>query len=106
MPTVSEITVRFMRRVQVKDYEPAEAEVSLRAHIDENEDSSKAGNDLILEAREMVKVGLSGKTKGPESSEVSEKTVSKAVKDETTKPKKINLKKNLVEGLKVLQLKK
>lgn len=67
---VTEITARFMRRVQIKDYEPAEAEISLKAHLDDDEDFRTAGNELILQAREIALTGLRGKTAGETEIEV------------------------------------
>lgn len=62
---VYELSVRFMRRAQVKEYEPMEAEVMLKANLAEGEDHNAAAVTLMRDARNAaIEAGLkSGATK-------------------------------------------
>lgn len=51
---VYEIAVRFMRRAQVKEYEPAEAEVSFKANIGDGEDHLAIANGLMADAKAVA----------------------------------------------------
>jgi hypothetical protein len=51
---VYEISARFMRRIQAKEYEPAEAEVSLKATVTEGEDYAAAASSLMSTAKATV----------------------------------------------------
>jgi hypothetical protein len=75
---VTEITARFMRRIQIKDYEPAEAEISLKAHLEDGEDFVAAGTTLILQSREIALTGLRGKTAGETETAVTVTETAKA----------------------------
>jgi hypothetical protein len=69
---VYEVSARFMRRIQAKEYEPAEAEVSLKAQLAEGEDSKAAINTLMAQAKEGVKAVLSKSTKGTDEETTTE----------------------------------
>lgn len=64
MSKVYEVNVRFMRRAQMKEYEPAEAEVTLKATVDDGEDYKAVASDLMTTAKTTaIESGLkSGKT--------------------------------------------
>lgn len=51
---VYEISVRFMRRAQVKEYEPMEAEATLKASLSEGEDHNAVAINLMRDARNTV----------------------------------------------------
>jgi len=51
---VTDITVRFMRRAQIREYEPIEAEVSLKAALAEGEDYVQIANTLMADAKKAV----------------------------------------------------
>lgn len=51
---VYEVAVRFMRRAQVKEYEPAEAEVSFKANLEEGEDHLAVANGLMADAKSVA----------------------------------------------------
>ena len=51
---VNSVTVRYMRRAQIKDYEPVEAEVSLSAQLAEGEGHVDAVNSLMKDAKKAV----------------------------------------------------
>lgn len=51
---VYDISVRFMRRVQVKEYEPREVEIGIKALIAEGEDHNVSLAKLINEAKSHV----------------------------------------------------
>ncbi len=55
---ITEIRARFMRRVQVKDYEPMEAEISAVWSSDDPEDAVPKANQLLIEVKEVVMAGL------------------------------------------------
>lgn len=58
MPQITEVSVRFMRRIQVRDYEPAEAEVGLKAILLEGEDAAKIAPALVAFVSGEVHDGL------------------------------------------------
>jgi len=82
MAKIYDIKVRFMRRVQVREYEPAEAEVTLSAQVADDEDYQNAANELMTEARIAVKAGLTGKP-----AEAKEPVSVKKQVETKTKPK-------------------
>jgi hypothetical protein len=59
MAKVYEVAVRFMRKVQVKEYEPVEAEVSLKAQTEDGEDHvavlATLGADARTAALDMIR---------------------------------------------------
>lgn len=67
MPSISEVGVRFMRRIQVRDYEPAESEVTLKAVLLDGENAREAVHFLQDFASEEVHqaLGLPTSTKLP-----------------------------------------
>lgn len=64
---VYEINVRYMRRIQVREYEPAEAEVTVKAQLADGEKPEAAVSEAIKLASEQVHVslGLAPDTKLP-----------------------------------------
>lgn len=83
---VYEISVRFMRRAQVKEYEPMEAEVTLKANLAEGEDHNAAAVNLMRDARNAaIEAGLkSGAAK-------AETTATAAAEPKQGRPKKEEL---------------
>ncbi len=61
---ITDITVRFMRRVQVKDYEPMEAEITAVLTVEEGEAVPSAAA-LLIETKEAVMQGLRHRTDTP-----------------------------------------
>lgn len=56
---VTDIKVRFMRKIQIREYEPAEAEVALTAFLEEGEeDHAAAIQELMSTAKDGVREGL------------------------------------------------
>ena len=51
---VYEISARFMRRIQAKEYEPAEAEVQFKANLAEGEDYTALAAELMANAKATV----------------------------------------------------
>lgn len=96
---IFEISARFMRRVQVQNFEPAEAEITLRAQIAEGEtgpdagDAKEAAQALLLQARGAVHGILLGtlkdKTPAPIIATATPQTLAPAVPKaaEPTEPK-------------------
>lgn len=72
---VYDISVRKLQRVQVREYEPAEAEITLRAQVAEGEDYNIVMERLIADATIGVNSALGF---SPSGKIVLEKTVSKA----------------------------
>lgn len=68
---VTNITARFMRKVQVKDFEPMESEVSMSAHLEEGEDAMAAGEVLVMQAKTLVITALSAKVAGKNTASVT-----------------------------------
>lgn len=60
---VHSLSVRYMRRAQIKDYEPVEAEVTLSATLAEGEEHKAAVHNLMVDAKQgVIESGLkSGK---------------------------------------------
>jgi hypothetical protein len=75
---VYEVAVRFMRRVQMKEYEPAEAEVTFKAQLDEGENHILAANNLMQDAKvAVIETGFKstkGKTETAKTVEAPAKT--------------------------------
>ena len=63
---INAVSIRFMRRIQVAQYEPAEVEFTLHATLDEGEDHLKAGKTLAKDSRAMTKEAFSGLLKPAE----------------------------------------
>jgi hypothetical protein len=84
---VYEISARFMRRIQAKEYEPAEAEVTLKANLADGEDYMAAATTLMTAAKStVIESGLkSGKTTAEAT------VVSEAAKNVGGRPKKQEL---------------
>ena len=59
---VTTIEARFMRRVQLRDYEPAEAEIKLTASLAEGEDFENQHEELMQLAKNGVRTALIGRT--------------------------------------------
>lgn len=78
---IYDVSVRFMRKVQVKEYEPVEAETTLKAQTVEGTEYKTALADtaaLMLEAREIVLNGLKGKAAAAAGETVTETKVEPA----------------------------
>ncbi len=67
MPQITEIGVRYMRRIQVRDYEPAESEVSLKAILLDGEDPKSIAVEVMAFASGEVhdSLGLPRSAKMP-----------------------------------------
>jgi len=61
---IYDVSVRFSRKIQVVNFEPAEAEVSLKAQLTEGEDYKAAITGLMADARAGVTAGLKSKAAG------------------------------------------
>ena len=61
MAQVYDVKVRYMRRIQMREYEPAESEVTVSAQLSDNENFMSVGQELILNARALVKSAITGK---------------------------------------------
>jgi hypothetical protein len=94
---VYEISARFMRRIQAKEYEPAEAEVTLKANLAEGEDYAALATSLMGTAKTtVIEAGLkSGKATAEATAEApknkggrppKETLVPPAAKTEAAKP--------------------
>lgn len=65
MPTITDVSVRYMRRVQMKEYEPAEAEVGFKAQLEEGENHILAANNLMQDAKiAVIETALKGNKGG------------------------------------------
>jgi hypothetical protein len=63
---INALSLKFMRRIQISQYEPAEVEFTLHATLDEDEDHLDAGKALAKDARAMIKEAFSGLVKQAE----------------------------------------
>lgn len=72
---VTDIKVRYSRKIQPAEYSPIEAEVILTAQLSDGDDAKAAATTLITDAKAAVFVALGVKAKGNEAYGV-----------ETTKP--------------------
>lgn len=92
MATISEIQVSYMRRVQINQFEPAEAMIGLKIHLAEDESADTVAKQAIFECKNIVntalKEGVTVETKATvmESKNV-DKPVQKAKKAATSKKK-------------------
>ena len=84
---VYEINARFMRRIQAKEYEPAEAEVTFKANLAEGEDYMALAGELMANAKSTVIE--SGLKSGKATAEVA--TADAAPKNVGGRPKKQTL---------------
>ena len=93
---VYEITVRRMRRAQVRDYEPTEAEFSLKAQLGEDDDFEQCGRELMSTARDLVyeSIGL----KIPVATTVKDEVVEKSKKESPKTKTKAKPAKKAVES--------
>lgn len=89
MVEVYDIKVRYMRRIQVREYEPAEAEVTISAQIGEDEDHNDVTTKLMGDAREAVKSGLTGKAPDTNKSKSIQSQVKETKKKNKDTPKKV-----------------
>ncbi len=64
---IYDITVRFARTIQVREYEPASAEVTIKAQIAEGEDATPAVTDgfRLISEQVHLALGLEANTKLP-----------------------------------------
>lgn len=85
---VTDIKVRFMRKIQVREYEPAEAEVSFSAFLEDGEEDHAAkADELMLEAKAAVRTGLFTKIEKADATP-AEKSAAKAKVDKEVAPAK------------------
>ncbi len=64
---VTGLSLKFMRRIQLREYEPAEVEFTLHAMLEDDESHLEAGKQLATDARDMIKSAFEGLTKGKET---------------------------------------
>lgn len=83
---VSDITVEFMRRVQLREYEPAEARVTLKASLVDGEDHNDALMSLMADAKSAAIATLKGKA--GETTQTVKAPVAAAPVQKTTTPVK------------------
>ncbi len=75
---VHSISVRYMRRAQIKDYEPVEAEVTLSATLAEGEDHKATVNNLMIDAKTgVIESGLKAGGKSTAETKTETKTKTK-----------------------------
>ena len=67
---VYQVSVRFSRKVQVKDYEPVEGDITLSANLHPGDDFGAEANRLMTMARQTVLDGLRG---GPAATGTTDK---------------------------------
>jgi hypothetical protein len=63
---VTAVGLKFMRRIQISQYEPAEVEFTLHAALEDGESHVDAGIQLAADARAMIKEAFAGLVKGTE----------------------------------------
>ena len=89
---VTDIKVRYTRKIQPADYSPIEAEVSLSAQLSEGENAKDAATSLINDAKAAVFTALGAKPGGTATTEVTKteapKAAAAAPKAEAEAPKK------------------
>jgi hypothetical protein len=68
---VYDISVTFSRKIQVVNFEPAEATVSLKAQLKEGEDHNGLVAKLISDAKAGVRLALTGKISGETAESVT-----------------------------------
>lgn len=78
MPQVYDVSVRYSRKVQAREYEPIEAEVILKAQLAEGEDYEAAASKLMVDARNVVHEGIKNKAVGREEKAVERAAETKA----------------------------
>lgn len=84
---INVISMRFMRRIQVAQYEPAEVEFELHATLEDGEDHIEAGKQLAQDAREMIKDAFTGLVnRAKEETEAPQPVVNNNTSVETTAP--------------------
>lgn len=83
---VYDISVTFTRRVQVVNFEPAEATVSLKAQLKEGEDHNGLVEKLIEDAKGGVRLALKGKSAAGQTTAVTTKTEAVDAPDEAPAP--------------------
>ena len=83
---VYDISVTFTRRVQVVNFEPAEATVSLKAQLKEGEDHNGLVEKLMEDARGGVRLALKGKAAAGQTTAATTKTEAVDAPDEAPAP--------------------
>lgn len=84
MVNVYDVKVRFMRRMQVREYEPVESEITISAQLTESDDYKDISQDLLLNAKELVNSTLTGKPVGKTETKTTKTKVSAAKKSSST----------------------
>ena len=72
MAQVTAVEVRYLRRVQLREFEPGEAEISYTIQVDDGDDASQVGTKYMLECKSIVNHALIGKVVKEESSSVED----------------------------------
>ena len=90
MVNVYDVKVRFMRRMQVREYEPAESEITFSAQLAEDDDYKVVSEKLILDARELVKSALTGKPVGKTETKTTKTAAAKKSNSVTEIPEDDN----------------
>jgi len=90
MVNVYDVKVRFMRRMQVREYEPAESEITFSAQLAEDDDYKVVSEKLILDARELVKSALTGKPVGKTETKTTKTAAAKKANSVTEIPEDDN----------------
>lgn len=88
---VTDIKVRYTRKIQPAEYSPIEAEVTLTAQLSEGDNAKDAATALINDAKAAVFTALGAKQGGTASTEVTKAEAPKAAaapKAEAEAPKK------------------
>lgn len=69
---VTDVKVRYSRKIQPAEYSPIEAEVTLTAQLSDGDDAKATATQLIADAKAAVGSALGVKPKGTETAEVEE----------------------------------
>jgi len=95
---INAVSIRFMRRIQISQYEPAEVEFTLHATLDEGEEHVKAGKKLAKDCRSMIKEAFTGlvKAAGKETETPPKAAPPKAVGRPKGSPNKAKAEKEVV----------
>jgi hypothetical protein len=85
---VTDIKVRYTRKIQPAEYSPIEAEVSMTAQLAEGDNANEVATRLISDAKAAVFTALGAKSTGTTTTKVEAAPASAAPKAEAEAPKK------------------
>jgi len=91
---VFEVGIRMVRKIQIRDFEPMEVEVSMKAQIEDGENHAEAGQQLVTDTRDIIKVGFENLIKRSDVQTITVKAekvtgkTPKAKEEKTSEPEK------------------